>query len=196
MALMVSDSGGGDFKVLPEGTHVAACFLVADIGLQEGYQGKAQHKIVVGWETPEEIIDTEDGPKPMIIYSVYTASLSEKAYLRQDLESWRGRSFTEDELKGFDVFNVLGAPCLVTVVHNTTNGKTFANVKSVAALPKGMAKAPPTRTIKYSEEDTQQWNDLPEWIQKKIEGRIKVEPASGYDERNPPPEEFDDDVPF
>lgn len=172
MALMVSDTGGGDFKLVPQGTHIAVCFLVADIGLQETSFG-TKRKVILGWELPEETVMIEGEEKPMIIYQNYTASLSEKANLRQDLESWRGRAFTQEELAGFDLFNVLGHPCMVSVIHNESQGKTFANVKGVTSLPKGMNKPKPSRTVKYSDDDMDQFGELPEWIQKKIHAQAE-----------------------
>lgn len=190
MALMVADTGGGDFKPVAEGTHIAVCFLVADIGLQETTFG-AKHKIIVGWELPQELIDVNGEEKPQIIYNTYTASLSEKANLRQDLESWRGRTFTPEELAGFDMFNVLGVPCMLSVVHNTTAKGTYANVRAVSAMPKGMDRPKASRLLKYSAEDDQQFEELPEWIQKKIRGAL-----TPVQENKTPAQDFDDDIPF
>ena len=72
--------------------------------------------------------------------SRYTLSLHENAALRRDLQSWRGRAFTETELAGFDLKTVLGVPCMITLVHSP-DGK-YANIQAVAGLPKGM-EAPP-----------------------------------------------------
>src|SRR4051812_23918889 len=134
-----SDTGGGDFKPAPEGTHVARCIQLVDIGTHHGeYQGEptVRNQIIVRWELPGEMVDTERGAEPMIVSKFYTNSLGEKANLRKDLESWRGRQFTKEELMSFDLENILGKPCLVTVVHNE---KKKAKVTSVTALPKGMS---------------------------------------------------------
>ncbi len=179
--LNVKEPEGGNFVLVPQGTHLAACFMVADIGQQETSYG-IKHKLVIGWELPEELMDIEGEKKPMIIYNTYTASLSEKANLRRDLESWRGKSFTSEELKGFDVFNVAGAPCMLSIVHNVVGDKTYANIASVSALPKGMTGGKVTRLLKYSPEDPEQLTELPEWIQKKI-GSV---PSNGFDESENP----------
>src|SRR5262245_51935946 len=107
---------GGDFTPPPAGTHAAICYRLVDLGTQMGeYKGqpKEQHKIVVSWELVDENMD--DG-KPFSIHQRYTFSLHEKAKLRADLESWRGRTFTEEELNAFDLENLLGKPCLVSIV--------------------------------------------------------------------------------
>jgi hypothetical protein len=39
--------------------------------------------------------------------------------------AWRGREFTPEELKGFHLKNILGAWCMISVVHNENDGKTL-----------------------------------------------------------------------
>jgi len=58
------------------------------------------------------------------------------ANLRKDLESWRGRAFTADELTRFDLQSILGKPCMLNVVQND---KGRAVVSSIATIPKGMS---------------------------------------------------------
>ena len=66
------------------------------------------------------------------------ASLHERAALRKFLEAWRGRPFTPEELKGFDLTKLLGQPCLLGIVHQEREGKTFAGISSCMKLPRGM----------------------------------------------------------
>jgi hypothetical protein len=138
MALIAKKSSG-DFVLCPAGAHLAVCVDVVDLGdVKTKYRDapeKTQHKIRVVWQVNER---TEDG-KPFIVRRMYTLSLDDRASLRKDLESWRGRPFTEDELKGFDVESVLGAGCMLSVVHEVNNGKTYDNVNAVMRLPKGMS---------------------------------------------------------
>lgn len=202
MPLNVKDTGGGqDFDPVPQGTHAAVCYMVADIGQQMTTYG-AKHKVVIGFELPENQIeykdkDGNDVKKPMIINNFYTASLSSKAILTGDLEGWRGRAFTADELQGFNLFNVLGKPCVITVVHNVVGDKTYANIKSIGQIMKGMEVAPATRQLKYSPDETQQYDDLPEWVQKKIAGAVTDKPeGQPQTQQGVPDNEFDDDIPF
>ena len=86
----------------------------------------------------------EDG-RPFVIGRRYTLSSHEKSTLRKDLESWRGKPFKDSDFGSdgdFDIQNVIGAACFLNVVHNENDGKTYANIEAVAALPKGTA--PPT----------------------------------------------------
>lgn len=136
--MIAKDSGGGSFEQAPVGTHVARCIKLIDIGttLQE-FQGEAKkrHQIIIGWELPNELMETgEYAGQPFTVSDFYTLSLHEKANLRQALKNWRGRDFTESELEGFDVKNILGAPCMLSVTHND---KGRSEVGGVMALPKG-----------------------------------------------------------
>lgn len=202
MGLTVADSGGGDFKLPPEGNHLAVCFALIDMGMQESsYNGetKVQHKIRVGWElhTDERL---EDG-RLFSVWKNYTASLHEKATLRQDLERWRGRSFTAEELEGFDLKAVVGVPCLVQVTHKTVEGgKTYANVTGVSSLPRGMPKPERENDLQVYDPDDPKYADasiLPEWLQEKLGAQPAKSPEQAYESmpEMTADEEFED-VPF
>lgn len=133
-----ADNGGGDFEQAPIGTHIARCVKIIDIGTQKGeYQGKVniRRQCIVGWELPNELMTEGDYKgKPFVVSRFYTASLGEKANLRKDLENWRGRAFTEQELMGFESKNILDKPCMLGIIHND---KGKARVSGVMAVPKG-----------------------------------------------------------
>lgn len=138
MAIFVSDSGGGTFTPHPTGLHQMVCCDVIDNGTVETAYGP-KHKVTIRWESQEL---SEKGHR-MTVQQRYTASLNEKARLRQDLEAWRGKAFTGDELRRFDLENLIGANAMVNVVHRQGNdGKTWANVASLAPLMKGLPKLP------------------------------------------------------
>lgn len=131
MSLTASDKGGADFEMTPEGTYVARCYKIIDLGTQKGseaYGGKEQHKVMIGWELLDNDVKMEDG-RPFTVNQFYTVSLHEKSKLRKDLEAWRGKKFTAEELAGFDLANVLGVYCMLQVVHSE-DGK-YANVNAI-----------------------------------------------------------------
>lgn len=140
---IVAKATGGNFIPAPAGTWAAVCCDVVDLGVLEvtfAGQTKKQHKIRIVWQIDES---REDG-KPHQASKRYTLSLHEKASLRKDLESWRGRAFTEEELKGFDVETVLAVACMLNVVEQKKEGKTYSNVTAIMKLPKSM-QAPKIR---------------------------------------------------
>lgn len=140
---------------LPEaGTTQAVCCGVWDLGMQEStYNGetKLRHKIVIAWEL-SQLIDapgSEYNGQPYMLSKTYTLSLYENAALKKDLESWRGKAFTADEIAaGFNVEQLYGINCLLGVTHvqgfkDTT--RTFANVSAILPPTKGMPKINPVR---------------------------------------------------
>ena len=168
MSLTVSETGKKEFPILAEGSYVAICNMLVDLGMQFNEQyGNSSRKVLIGWELPEEIIEINGEPVPRTINQRYTASLNEKSVLRRDLSAWRGRDFTPAELAEFNLRNIVGAPCLLQVIHREYNGKKYANMASIMTLPKGMAR-PQLRTeaVVYDidEDDPAKVNDLPEWI--------------------------------
>lgn len=177
--------------------------MVVDQGVQQGGKFKPQRKVYLRWELPNERTtwkdrDGQEHSGPMIIGKQYTLSLSEKANLRADLESWRGRSFTEQELKGFDVVNVLGKPCMIGVTHNTSGTKTYANVSAVMGLPKGTTVPPPhNKPVSYTpdEHNQQVYDSLPEWLRESIDSRQRDDVASTVNAAGKV-EDFDDEIPF
>lgn len=205
MAIMASDKGGKDFKKVPPGAHFSICNMVVDMGLQEGFNGKPQHKVYLRWEVPDERVSYEkDGQTiegPCSIGKMYTLSLSEKANLRKDLENWRGRAFTADELKGFDITTVLGKCCQTMVTHSE-DGK-YANITGVMGISKDQkerarnAKAE-NPLIAYSIEEHSHavFEQLPNWLKEKIENRIEEPTQAMPSTARPVDDDFDDDIPF
>lgn len=168
----IAKETGKDFKPLPSGSHIARCMAVISLGTQASPMYPSSFKVMLMWEVPGEAIEIDGKPAPMTIQKEYTLSLSEKANLRHDLQSWRGKVFTKEELEGFDVVKVLGQPCMLSVVHKTSGkGKIYGVVSGVSGVPKGV-QCPPAwhKPVSYEIEDGQSdvFLKLPEWIQKKI----------------------------
>jgi hypothetical protein len=202
MALIASDTGGGgDFKPVPPGNHIAVCCAVVDLGRQEVksemYGSSIKHQVYIQWELPQEPLEwtDKDGNEQkgfMRIGKTYTVSLHENANLRADLENWRGRAFTRDELDGFDLTTIAGVPAMVNVVHKVNGQKTYANVTGVTPLPKGMERpALSDGAMIYDDEHLSSFNLLPEWLQKKVQGQIVEQKTTNADLS-----ELDDDIPF
>jgi hypothetical protein len=85
---------------------------------------------MLGWEihgvnddgTP---IKMKDG-RPFAMFKNYTLSWSDKATLRIDLQAWRGRPFTAEEMRRFDLKTILGAWCMLNVIEKPgTDGKIY-----------------------------------------------------------------------
>lgn len=153
MGFIAKDSGGGTFKKVPSGVFVGRCYLLIDLGTQESsgqFGTKLQHKIRIGWELFGEddagnplTVEVDGKTMPLTISKSYTMSLHEKASLRKDLAAWRGRDFTEEEAKAFDIEKLIGAYCMVNVTASETNGKSYSNVANLTPLPTALKSNKP-----------------------------------------------------
>lgn len=175
MAIVASASTEIDLP--PAGNHLAICFQVIDLGTQkEEFKGevKFQRKIRISFELPEEKkkFKEDDIEKPYVISKEYTLSLGKKANLRHDLESWRSKGFTEEELKGFDLAKLLGAPGYVQVIHKTSGkGNDYAVVNSITSKPKSVQAPPltnPKLEFSLSEFSQSIFDSLPDFLKEKI----------------------------
>ena len=169
------------FELIPAGVQQAVCVGVIDIGTQPTTGNfAARRKVFITWELPSERIMVKSGDgtgeieMPRVISKEYTLSTDKKSNLRHDLEAWRGKAFTAEEVDRFDVGKLIGANCQLNIIHKPSadGSKTYANVGGIMPLAKGAAKLTPENdTIVYDIPDTGTITfpaNLPEWIQAKI----------------------------
>lgn len=218
MAFIASDSGGGNFKRVPAGAYIGRCYSLIDLGTQlttGQYGEKMQHKIRIGWELFGEdengeplTVDVDGKTMPMTISKSYTVSLHEKSGLRKDLAAWRGRDFTDEEAKGFDVSKLIGAYCMVNVTTSETNGKTYSNVAGLTPLPGALKNSKPAPVHEHvvfdlDKPDMAVFNSFHE----KLQNAIKASPEWARHGKQAPQEaavaagghgfeDMDGDIPF
>lgn len=178
MEIIASANSGSNYEPIPAGTHVARCYSMVYLGtIKKEFQGQESYKPVVRitFELPNEtkVFKEENGEQPFVITKEYTLSLGEKANLRKDLESWRGKKFSDDEAKGFDITKLLGVPCMLSIIHTESKGNTYANIGNISGLAKGMVCPPqvnPTFEFSVTEFDEDKFNSMPQFLQDKIKG--------------------------
>jgi hypothetical protein len=166
-----------NYEPVPSGNHVGRCVQMIEIGtVNYEWQGekKTLHKVRVTWELPLEtkVFHEEKGEQPYVVSKEYTLSMHEKSNLRKDLESWRGKPFSEQEAEAFDITKLIGAPCMLNIVHNAKDGNVYANIASITPLPKGMVCPPqvnPSFVLSYDNFDFAKFNGLPTWLKEKME---------------------------
>ena len=121
-----------DFTPAPTGLQQSVCCDIVNNGWQlVTYKNQQSYKLKVtlAWQIAK--IEPKSG-KPFLVTSRYTNSLFRQAWLRQHLDSWRGKKFTEEELKGFDLEKLLGVNCQLLIVHNESDdGNIWANVQTI-----------------------------------------------------------------
>jgi hypothetical protein len=130
----------GDYENAPEGTVQAVVVDVIDLGMRPNKfkPGESVQKAQVAFQTEDE---TSAG-SPFVVRSFpMTASMDRKANLRKLIETINGSIKDEDlDAEGeFDIESIIGRNCLVTIEHSPEKeGKIYANVVAVGALPKSM----------------------------------------------------------
>lgn len=190
------------------GTHIAICYRIVYLGTQPDTGFGAKPKLAIFFELPHERIEVDGKDKPMGLSKIYSlgnsGGMNKKSGLRKDLAAWRGRDFTTEELKGFELRNILGKGCQVVVEHNE-EGR--AKVTSIVGLPKGMKTEPPLNPlVEYSIEDgkDQVFDKLPDWVKTMCSACLEWtgETGGNGDHAEPhtdapeDPEEESDGVPF
>lgn len=115
-----------NFKPAAEGLYDAVCVDVVDLGIVTSKFGD-KHKLKIVWEVNQKM----DNGGNFTVQQRYTASLGQKSNLRKDLKAWRGKDFTAEELKVFDMEKLIGACCQIVIKHNENEGNVYANVATI-----------------------------------------------------------------
>ncbi len=199
-------------EIIPIGNYVAICYSMIEIGtIKETIKGdeKILTKVRIGWELPTEcrVFKEEDGEQPFVISQEYTLSMAEKANLRKDLKSWRGKDFTDEEAKCFDITVLLGKPCMLNIIHKPSKdgSKIYNVISGITAVPKGLsvpALSNPVFCLSYDKFSETQFNTLPDFIKDKMKGSlefIKISNPNDITNHNNYPESHEnvnDDLPF
>jgi len=204
---------GGSFERCPPGMHLGRCYRIVDLGTQKSeYMGqvKFQHKVMIGWEIhgvdeSGQPIKMKDG-RPFAMFKNYTLSWSDKANLRLDLQSWRGKPFTQEEMRRFDLKTILGAYCMLNLIERPgQDGKTYTNVAGVSPVPAMIKQAGlpaavnPNEMFYLDEPDMKVFESFSDNLKAKIKASPEWQKLSATPEQAPPPVvQFDDDsdIPF
>jgi len=165
--IIVKGEKNRDYETCPAGMFDAVCYAVVDLGLQERGKYDPAHQIIVLWEIDQTMQKGENQGKRFVLSRKYTKNLGpknakKKTLLRLSLISWRGKDFTEEELKGFDLNKLVGVKCTLNVVHVEDDGNTYANIENVL---------PTNQQNKMTPEN----DDIPDWVKDKQKEAISPE---------------------
>ncbi len=204
MAINASDNGKKR-ELTPAGAYPARCYQMIHLGTnKENINGedKMLNKVRISWELPTElkIFDSEKGEQPLIISKEFTLSMHEKATLRKMLASWRGKDFSEDECKGFDITKLLGVVCMINVIHKQSKqGNEYADISSITPLPKGY-ECPPqiNKNVlwEYDNPDFVLLETLPDFIKDRIKTSEEYAKLQAPQEQHMNGNSEPDDLPF
>jgi hypothetical protein len=162
-------------ELIPAGNYLARCYQMIEVGtITESVMGKnvTHPKVRIGWELPTElkVFSQERGEQPLVISQEYTLSMNEKSSLRKMLASWRGKEFTEDEAKSFDITKLLGVGCMLNIIHKPKKSDPtsfYQTIAGITGVPKGM-KVPAAINklfvLSYDDFDEALFDSLPDFI--------------------------------
>jgi len=169
--------------LLPNGTYIARCNIVVDLGEQQLWQSpdsveplRYAPQIVLGWEVNE----LDDSGKNYLVTETYNRYTSEKAKLRITLESWLN-------VKETNLETLINKPAQVTTKINEKGN--WAKVVAVTGLPKGVdAPELTTEPLVYNIGDRDVYDKLPQFVRNKIDKSKTVHFQTDEDK--------DEDIPF
>lgn len=212
MSPLIAPKQKSTFTPAPAGTHIARCIRLIHIGTTMGeYMGQPQeqNKIRLSFELPEEKKVWKEGEeaKPFVTDQEYTLSMGEKANLRKLVEGMIGTTLHDGEANSFDLNQIVGMPCLITIKHKTSKaGNVRAEIAHASPLMKSQVCPPafnPTVILTYEDWNQAVFDKLPDFLKekmassneykKKFGGMSEVFPSEAY----PGGEKINtDDIPF
>jgi hypothetical protein len=127
-------NNGENFQPCPEHIGPAVCVDVTPLEMmQTRYGPKEKFRFVF------EIGQMKDDGSPWCVWSApFTPSYHEGATLRPFIRKWIGRELSMDEIRNFDTEEMLGRTAHITVIHEYSDGKVYANI--VLIQPDGAAQ--------------------------------------------------------
>jgi len=137
-------------------------------------QEKSQQKVRLTFELPNELAEFNGETKPMVMGAEYTVSLADLSKLKPIIEGLVGRKLTDAEKANFskeEFEKLLGKSCMISVVHNESDGNTYANIATVSPLLKGVTvpeQINPSVIYDIAQGEDETFAKLPEFMQKKI----------------------------
>ncbi len=180
-----ASGGGGNNRVqqapLEDGSYPCRVVQILDLGIQpqRAFQGKEKppaHEMMITYEFLDEFCVDEEGKeledKPRWLSETFPLynleadkAKSTKRYMALDPDLDLDGDFTQ----------LVGTPCVVTVVQNPKGDKVYTNIQAVSPMrTKDAAKAPdsvnPSKVL-----GLEVFGSLPEWLQDKIKGNLEYE---------------------
>lgn len=170
-------SGAPDKAMAPEGTHILRCFQIIDKGTKEGDNGNYR-AFAVGFELTEEEADEQGNPVttfPMLAAQIGKDGgiiITPRSKMGKAVSALTGKQIDKDS--EVDLGVLIDKYCLGTIVHQTKDNKTYANVEALMPLTKGTKGSRGSMETKVlflekGEFDKNVLESLPDFIREEIE---------------------------
>lgn len=182
MAIIAKASGeSSQRELIPAGTYLARCYSMVHLGtVKQTYLGEEKwaNLVRITWELPTELrcFNADKGEQPCVISKEVTLSMNEKSTLRALLTGWRGKAFTEEEAREFDVAKLIGKPCMLSIFHQPSKAnpdKVYERIASISPVMKGMIcpdQINPSFEFSVAEYDQDKFDTMPEFMKEMVRG--------------------------
>ena len=183
MALNIREMTDTSFINLKPGTYKSRVTGVAELGLQETtYKDvqKIQKQIALLFSVFEN-----DGSTPVILGKSFAMTIRDNATLRKAIIAIRGKDFTPEELNDWDLAELLGLPCLITIDQYERKGYTNMAIKQITtSLTDSTTPEIEVKDYIYFDiDDMETWTSftrMPKWLQIKINNSITMKNMGCY----------------
>ena len=204
-----------EYESCPVGPIGAVCTRVIDMGTRFNERKQKNVRTFRLYLETGHLMQTGDyAGQPFLIIEMFNFSMYSNSRLAQFIQAWLGVQMDQDALDKFDLDQLLNKPAFINVT-KSEDGK-FTNAGTIMPLPAGMEPLKPVGAV-YSYSATEgkggAYSQLTERVRALIEQTPEftesevaappsatqpqvAAPAIKHDERNPPPADFDDEIPF
>ncbi len=172
----------------PAGAFVGRCVDVIDLQhTVDQFPGQPAYlvqKVVLVFAAEE----FDEKGQLITVHREYTLSGGKKAALRRHLESWRGKPYTDDEIKqkGIPLDKLAAVPVTFNVIHKTSaKGNVYAYIDTLSPVPKG-STAP--HVLGYER--------APFWVKRKEEYAKVAAAFLAQHQQDDPGHDGSDDIPL
>lgn len=178
MATGIKKAEGKTFELPKPGSYVARCIGLIILGKTDvTYKGVTEKKSLIRlrYELPTKLEQfKEEGEKqPWTVEIEFSNTTATKSNLFKWLTNWSPK-ITAANIEQFDLVQVLGRPCLLTLAHTqskTDSTKFYLKATGITSLPEGMTipdQINETFLFDVEEFDQDLFNTLPKFIREKI----------------------------
>lgn len=171
MSLKIKDRAKPAVPPVEPGVYMAACVGVIDLGEQYSDKFKSySNKVMLTFELLGETVEIDGEEKPRQISRIFAFAKGAKSGLRKFLQSWDGKTMSDEQTAEEDLSQRLGRTCHLQIVLNETGDK--ANIDNIMAVPKGIKlDKPKSEMILFDldEFDQATFDKLSEWTRETIQ---------------------------
>lgn len=138
---LIAKGSESKFKAHDEGQYIGVCVDTIDLGQKvSDFPGETPYLVPVCalvYRTGEK--NAELGTY-IDVAREFTVSMSDRSNLRKYLEQWRGKAYTEEQIKaGVPLHRLTGNAGLLTIAHRKSGkGRVYANITACVGVPKQM----------------------------------------------------------